>query len=49
MKIVNRRLFFTVLFLLSVLIIGCASTNKNYRDSTGVVKTDTRSTQGVNK
>jgi len=37
------------LFLITVLFIyGCA-TNKNYRDATGVLKTETRSTSGVNK
>ena len=49
MKIVNRSLLFTLFFMLSVLIVGCASTNKNYRDSTGVIKTDIRSTAGINK
>jgi hypothetical protein len=37
------------LFLVTILFIsGCAS-NKNYRDATGVLKTDTRSVSGVNK
>jgi thioredoxin-related protein len=49
MKIVNRILLFTVLFIVSVFIVGCASTNKNYRDATGVIKIDTRSTSGINK
>jgi hypothetical protein len=48
MKVSNRNLIHVVLFLISVLATGCVS-NKNYRDATGIVKTDTRSAAGVNK
>ena len=44
------------LFLIAILFIsGCATnknhrdTTKNYRDTRGVLKTETRSTSGVNK
>ncbi len=41
--------FFMLGFLVPVLSVGCASTNKNYSDAAGVVKTNTRSASGVNK
>jgi hypothetical protein len=49
MKIRINYFLFTLLFLISILSIGCASTNRHYRDATGVLKTDTRSAPGVNK
>ena len=45
----KTNFFFILLFLISTLSIGCATVNKNYRDATGVLKTDTRCASGVNK
>lgn len=46
----NIKFFcFMLLFFEAILITGCASTSKSYRDSEGVLKTDTRSTVGVQK
>ncbi len=49
MKRKNNLLYLTLMFSISVLSIGCVSPNKNFRDAQGVLKTDTRSTSGVNK
>ncbi len=45
----KTNFLFTILFLISILAIGCASTDKNYRDSAGILKTETRSVSGVHK
>ena len=42
-------LYFILIFSIAILGIGCVSTNKNYRDAPGILKTDTRSASGVNK
>lgn len=44
----NSRYLILTMILISFIISGCAST-KSYRDATGVLKTDTRSTVGVKK
>jgi hypothetical protein len=41
--------YLIMLFSISILNMSCASSNKNFRDAPGVLKTDTRSTSGVNK
>jgi len=45
----NKKYLSLAIFLILVLIAGCASLGKNYRDTTGVLKTDTRSNLGVRK
>ena len=54
MKLNNKILAY--FFLITILFIsGCATnknhgdTTKNYRDANGVLKTETRSTSGVNR
>jgi len=36
-------------FLITILFLSGCAAGKNYRDATGVLKTDTRSASGVNK
>ena len=47
MKQKNRVLVY--LFLITILFLSGCATGKNYRDATGVLKTETRSAPGVNK
>ena len=49
MILLYRNFVAVTLVTVSILISGCSTTNKNYRDAAGVVKTDTRSAPGVNK
>jgi outer membrane murein-binding lipoprotein Lpp len=48
MKIKNKYLL-AAIFMATFLFTGCITTNKHYRDESGVLKTDTRSATGIHK
>jgi len=45
----TRYLVFTALFFILMFNIGCAFSGKHYRDGTGILKTESRSAEGVRK
>lgn len=48
MKQIRCRYIF-IIFFISAMLIGCASTGVSHRDASGVLKTKTRTNAGVYK